>query len=182
MRIGSLKFSFTTTSGAYTSFSMAIEEVSDQVSTVMALNSGTFPNPDILTADSATVGKPWTASLTLGLTRTKTFTWILYFGSAKIAPPNGVPVPVLMGGLNFGTGKAGKMILCAVKPGGFSITTAHSGVSGSVTTTAAQLIPKALGLVCNGWCAQAIVLGVVQGNGNARLSSMVMGNVGSKAP
>jgi len=171
-------FTFGTVSGSFSSISMDIEEVTDAPSTVMNFNSATFPNPDLLTADAATVGQPWTATLTQGFNRAAS-QWVLYFGTSKVNPPNGVPVPLLMAGLNFGPSKAGKMILCALNTNGVSIVTPHTGVLGSTSTTAPVTIPKQLGLVCNEWCSQAIVLGAITGAGNARMSSMVAGTVGS---
>jgi len=179
--IGTLRtvFSFGTTSGSLTSMSMAIEEVTDKPSTVIAFNSATFPNPDTLTADAATVGAPWTATLTLGLGRTKGANWIVYFGNALVAPPNGVSLLQIQNGLNFGASRGGRMLLCALNTGGASVTTAHSGVLGSQSTSAPAPIPALLALVCNSWCAQALVLGPISGDGNIRLSSAVRGTVGS---
>jgi len=179
--IGTLRstFTFGTTSGSFTSMSMAIEEATDKLSSVTSFNSGTFPNPDTLTATPATVGSPWTATLTLGLARTKASSWIMYFGNALIAPPNGVPIAQIQGGLNFGFSKAGRMILCSLNTGGASVTTPHTGVLGSMSTSGAANIPALLALVCNDWCGQAIVLGPVSGDGNARLSGGVRGTVGT---
>jgi hypothetical protein len=175
-------FSFGTTSGSFTSMSMAIEEATDKVGTVLSMNSATFPNPDTASCDVATVGQPWSASMTLGLQRAKSSQWIMFFGTVKVAPPNGVPIASVQGGLNFGTAKNGRMLLCAINTGGNSVTGIHTGVSGSTSSSPAAVIPKRLALVCNDWCSQAVVLGPVVGDGpgNARLSSMCWGIVGSK--
>lgn len=182
--VGTLRstFTFGTASGSFTSMSMAVEEATDKTSTVMSVNSTTFPNPDIATATAATVGQPWSATVTLGLARTKASSWIMYFGSTKVAPPSGVAIATVQGALNFGSGKAGRMLLCSLNTGGASVTAAHTGVNGSSSSSAPVNIPALLALVCNNWCGQAIVLGPVaaaSGGGNARLSSMPMGVVGT---
>jgi hypothetical protein len=170
-------FTFGTTSGSFTSMSMAIEEVTDKAGSVAKLNSATFPNPDTLCADVANVGQPWTASLTLGLARSKGSSWIMFFGGATAD----INIPQFTSGLNFGTNKNGRRLLCP-QVGGLTVTTAHTGVNGSMSTSAATNIPKLLALVCNPWCGQAAVLGPVgagDGGGNARLSSAVSGVVGT---
>jgi hypothetical protein len=178
-------FTFGTTSGSFTSMSMGIEEVVDKTSVVSPTNSATFPNPDTLTSSLATVGAPYSASLTLHLGRPKgAGSWILYFGTQQVNPPTGVPIAQVQGGLNFGANKGGRMLLCALNTSGFSCTGAHSGVSGSTSTTncGGGGIPKSINLVCNSWCGQAVVLGQVaaaDGGGNARLSSGVTGVVGT---
>jgi len=182
--IGTLRstFTFGTTSGSFTSMSMAIEEATDKVATVGPVNSATFPNPDSGTSDPVTVGQPWTVTVTLGLPRTKGSMWICYLGNAAVAPPNGVPLAQIQGGLNFGNGKAGRMILCNLNPAGPSVMQTHTGVMGSSSTSAPVMIPALLSLVCNNWCGQAIVLGPVSaanGGGNARLSGALFGTVGS---
>jgi hypothetical protein len=180
----SVSFTFGTTSGSFTSMSMAVEEVVDTTATVALVNSATFPNPDILTSTAAIVGAPFTASLTLGLGRSKGASWILYFGTQSVNPPTGVPLPQRVA-LNFGQSKGGRMLLCAINTTAFSCTGAHSGVSGStsVTNCGGGGIPKAINLVNNSWCGQALVLGTVaavDGGGNARLSSGVTGVVGTQ--
>jgi hypothetical protein len=174
-------FSFGTASGSFTSINMDVEEVGVVNSSVLASNSSTFPNPDILTSGPATVGQTYNAALTLGLARTKGAGWTLFFGSALVAPPSGVAIATSQGALNFGAGKAGRMLLCGINTSGFSCAGTHTGVIGSVSGTncGGGTIPLSLGLVCNAWCGQAVVLGPVAGAGNARLSSLVTGVVGT---
>jgi hypothetical protein len=176
-------FTFGTTSGSFTSINMDVEEVVDVVGTSIFKNSTTFPNPDILTSDPAVVGVPWNAYLKLGRARTKgSLTWSVFFGASKVNPPTGVPIAQIQGGLNFGASKNGRMLLCAIDPG-FACNGVHTGVSGSVSSTncGGAPIPKVLNLVCNEWCAQAVVFGAgIPGEqGNARLSSVVNGAVGT---
>jgi hypothetical protein len=178
-------FTFGTTSGSFTSVSMHIEEVVDKTGTVMTCNSTTFPNRDRLTSSVANVGANYTANVTLGLTRPKgAGSWVLYFGTVKVAPPSGFPIAQTQGGLNFGSLKNGRMLLCSINTAGFSCTGTHTGVSGSTTPNACNgPLPKEIALVCNSWCAQGIVLGQVgaaDGGGNARLTSCVMGVVGNQ--
>jgi PKD repeat protein len=183
---GTLRSSFTfgTTSGSFTSMSMQVEEVTDLVSTVVNANSATFPNPDILHSSSAVLGASWSASLTLGLARTKGSSWTVFFGSSMISPPNGVSIPQVQGALNFGAGKGGRMLLCSINTLGASCSGAHTGVLGSVSSSncGGAVIPMQLTLVCNPWCAQAVVLGPIgacDGGGNARLTSAISGVVGT---
>jgi hypothetical protein len=176
-------FTFGTTSGSFTSMSMHIEEVVDKTGSVTGYNSTTFPNRDILTSSPANVGAVYTANVTLHLGRSKAGSWILYFGTQKVAPPSGVPIAQVQGGLNFGSQKNGRMLLCGINTAGFSCTGTHTGVSGSTTPPACNgALPKRIGLVCNDWCGQAIVLGGVaagDGGGNARLTSAINGTVGT---
>jgi len=177
-------FTFGTTSGSFTSMSMHVEEVVDLTGTVVGYNSTTNPNPDTLTASPAVVGGNFTSAVTLGLGRTKgTFTWQFYAGLSKIAPPSGSAIAQFSSGLNFGTSKRGRMLLCNLNTTGFSCTGTHSGVSGSTSNPACNLaLPKTLGLVCRTWCAQAVILGNLSGadgGGNARLSSAVEGVIGT---
>jgi hypothetical protein len=180
---GTLRASFTfgTTSGSFTSVNMDVEEASTVIAATSSYNSATNPNPDTLTGQPVIVGQPWQASLTLGLARTKGAGWTLFFGTAEINPPNGSAIGQFQGALNFGTGKAGRMLLCAINTGGFSCSGAHTGVLGSVSNTncGGGDVPASLSLVCLDWCGQAVVLGPVAGNGNARLSSLVTGVVGT---
>jgi hypothetical protein len=172
-------FTFGTTSGSFTSMSMHIEEVVDKTGSVGTFNHATFPNPDSLTSTPANVGATYSASLTLHLGRSKAGSWILYFGSASLP---GAAIAQFQGGLNFGTPKGGRMILCALNTAGFSCVGAHTGVSGSTSSACGGALPKRLALVCNAWCGQAVVLGPVaaaDGGGNARLSSRVFGTVGT---
>jgi hypothetical protein len=175
-------FTFASTSGSFTSVAMGIEEVSDCTTTVSQFNSATFPNPDVLAAVPAVVGQPWSASLTLGLGRSKSGGWICYFGTTRVNPPSGIPISPLQGGLSFGLPKAGRMLLCALNTSGFACVGAHSGLVGSVSTTncGGGSLPKRIALVCNEWCAQAVVMGQpVAGGGNARLSSGISGTIGT---
>jgi hypothetical protein len=164
--------------------SMHIEEVTDVTATVGTLNSGTQPNPDTLTSSTAIVGAAYSASVTLGRTRTKgAGAWVLYFGTSTL-PPNGIPIGQFTGGLNFGSNKAGRMLLTNITGAGFSCSGAHTGVSGSTSTTTCGGggLPKSINLVNNNWSGQAVVLGAVgagDGGGNARLTSAVFGVVGT---
>ena len=172
-------FCFGTASGQFLSIGMEIEEVRDSTASVMGFNSSSNPNPDILSSSPAVVGQPWNGSLTLGLGRSKGGTWITYFGFSAVAPPSGVAIATFTAGLNFGPSKSGRMLLCNLETTGFSCSGTHSGVTGSTSACSAPPIPKVLGLVCNPWFAQALVLGPVPGAGNARLSSAVRGLIGT---
>jgi hypothetical protein len=174
-------FSFGTVSGTFTSISMDVEEVSVVNSTVLAVNSSTFPNSDILSGGLTTVGQPVSVSLTLGMPRTKGGGWTLFFGSTLVNPPAGVPIAQFQGPLNFGSSKGGRMLLCSINTAGFSCSGTHTGILGSVSATncGGGNVPLSLGLVCNAWCGQAVVLGPVVCGGNARLSSMVRGTIGT---
>jgi len=176
-------FTFGTTSGSFTSVNMDVEEVVPVLATTDFKNSTTFPNPDMLTSDAAVVGKPWTAYLKLGRQRTKgSLTWSVFFGTSKVNPPSGIPIATIQGGLNFGNGKNGRMLLCSIDPG-FACNGIHTGVSNSQASTdcGGDPIPKTPALICNEWCAQAVVFGSgIPGEvGNARLSSVVNGVVGT---
>jgi len=182
--VGTLRstFTFGTTSGSFTSMSMAIEEVTDLPPMVVFENSAACPNPDILTSTDCVIGTNWNATMTLGLGRLAPSQWLLYFGSAKINPPNGVLIPQLTGGLNFGSSSNGRKLLCSLSTMGASISVPHTGVLGSISSTPNILIPNILELVGHEWCGQALVLGPcssANGGGNARLSSMVSGTVGT---
>jgi hypothetical protein len=178
-------FTFGTTSGSFTSMSMHVEEVVDKTATIATTNSVSNPNPDVLTASPAIVGQNFTAAVTLGLGRTKgTFSWIFYPGFSKVNQPTGTAIAMFAGGLNFGSNKRGRMLLCDLNTTGFTCNGTHSGVSGSTTLNACNVVlPKRLGLVCNEWCAQAVVLGNplmgTIGGGNARLSAAVNGVIGT---
>jgi hypothetical protein len=174
-------FGWNTFGAGYMSIAMSIEEVVDGTATVAALNSASNPNPDALTSAPAVVGQAWSASLTLGLARSQPASWICYFGTGAVNPPNGLAIPRFASGLNFGLSKAGRMLLCALDTGGFACLGTHGGTSGSTSTTSCGggALPKLFDLVCNGWCAQAVVLGNVPGDGNARLSSAIAGVVGT---
>jgi hypothetical protein len=185
-------FTFGTTSGSFTSFSMAVEESVDKTSSVVAKNA-TPPNdaPDILTASAATVGCPWSWSLTLGIGRTKAGSVIPFFGNGKVGGAEGV-VLAPTGSIppfNLGTAKGGKgrRLLCNGSLGVIGPVAAqpHTGATGQVVGATGLGIPKQLCLVCFEWCMQALVTGSVPlalGGGNARLSSVVNGTTGNKKP
>ena len=184
---GFLRSTFTFgTAQSSTSLNMSIEELDDiTLATIVNSNSGTQPNPDILTADRAILARPWTATLTLGIARTKANSWVLYFGSTNFLP-NGVQVAQFTSGFNFGASKAGRMLLCNINTGGLSVNTVHSAgaaAAGTSSTSAAANIPINFALVCNNWCAQAVVLGKVAvdpaGLPSARMSSMTGGILGT---
>jgi len=170
-------FTFSTQSGTYSSISMQIDEVTTKGGSITQYNSATNPNPDILSAEVSNVGKPWTASLTLGLGRAKAGNWIMFFGNS----PLDLAIPQGALGLNWGSNKGGRMLLCQ-RSNSISQITGHTGVSGSTSTSASVNIPKKLALVCAQWCAQAVVVGSVSaggGGGGVRLSSAVSGIVGT---
>jgi len=172
-------FSFGTSAGTYASMSMNIEEVTTKVGTVGKYNSASFPNPDELCADVANVGRPWTASMTLGLNRLAN-NWVMFFGMT----PSDFVLAQDFNGLNFGTNKNGRVLLCT-QISQIRVVTAHTGVLGSTSTSAPVDIPKQIALVCNSWCAQAVVVGGVapgDGGGGVRLSSAVSGVVGTNDP
>jgi len=178
-------FTFGTTSGSFTSISMAIEEVTDTTSTIAAC-AGIPAALDVLTSNPASVGGAWTATLTTGITRSTASSWTLFFGSTGIAKPTGflitqIPSP----GNNFGTNKAGRRLLCDIdgtNPAGFCTAQPIGMPSGSVDGCGG-VIPKRISLVCNAWCAQAIVVGAcpagATGGGNRRLSRAINGIVGT---
>lgn len=142
--------------------------------------NGCPPNPDILAADPAIIGKPWSASVTLGFTRAASF-WTLFFGFSAISPPCGVVIPQSGGGLNFGSAPAGRVLLCAINTSGPSLTAIHTGVLASVSTANSSL-PCDVRLIGINWCGQAIVVGAIapiSGGGNVRLSSAVLGVIGT---
>jgi hypothetical protein len=178
-------FTFGTTSGSFTSISMAIEEVLDTTATVSGC-SGIPAALDVLTANPVIVGSSWTATLTIGITRNGNTSWTLFFGSQAISKPTGflitqVPSP----GNNFGTSKAGRRLLCDIdgtNPAGFCTGQAIGSTPGS-TDNCSGTIPKKASLICNAWCAQALVVGPVSagasGGGNRRLTTSVQGIVGT---
>jgi hypothetical protein len=178
-------FTFGTTSGSFTSISMAIDEVVDTTSTIGSC-AGIPAALDVLTANAVSVGASWTATLTIGNTRNTTASWTLFFGSTGIAKPTGflitqIPSP----GNNFGTNKAGRRLLCDINganPAGFCTGVPIGTASGSQASCSGT-IPKKISLICNTWCAQAVVVGSVTqgalGGGNRRLSTAVNGIVGT---
>lgn len=140
---GFLRSSFTFgTAQSVTSLNMSIEELDDiTTATIANNNSGTQPNPDILTSIPAIIARPWTATLTLGIARTKANSWIMYFGSTNNLP-NGIAVAQFTSGFNLGTSKAGRMLLCNIDTTGTAVTTGHTGVLGSKSTSAPAVIPR----------------------------------------
>jgi len=180
-------FTFGTTSGSFTSMSMGIDEVVDQLG-FTATCLGIPPAPDRLTANPAVVGEAWTATVTSGFPRAKTGVWSLYFGRSSVNKPvgfdigqfpicNGVPLG------NFGNQVAGRRALCnfnCARPSNCRGIPLPPGLGSQSACSA--MIPKKIGLVCNVWCGQAIVFGTVpaaNGGGNARLTSMISGVVGT---
>jgi hypothetical protein len=145
--------------------------------TVVSLNSSVFPSSDELQATSIVIGKPWKPTITLGFPR-RCGTWQLYFGTTLIAPPAGAAVPQFTSGLNFGSSKNGRMLLCNINTMGPSFTGTHDGTTAAPVT---WLVPCDPVLVGNTWCAQALVFGAVTGNGggNARLTSAASGIIGT---
>jgi hypothetical protein len=175
-------FTFGTTSGSFTSISMAVEEVQDKLATTVNYNSASNPNPDILTAQPAIVGANWSAGLVSGHTRTKAGTWSIFFGTTKVGGANGVALAQNFGGLNWGANKGGRMLLCNIGGSPVCAGTPIGAPAGSAAVCGPNLIPKLLGLVCNAWCGQAVIIGPVNaagGGGNARLSSAISGVVGT---
>lgn len=137
-------------------------------------------NPDILTADPAIIGKPWTASVTLGFNRAAAF-WALFFGFSSVSPPCGILIPQSAGNLNFGNAPPGRILLCALDASGRSLTAPHTGVLGTVST-ANSAVPCNVSLIGIDWCGQALVFGVIpalSGGGSVRLSSGIAGVIGT---
>jgi hypothetical protein len=177
-------FTFGTTSGSFTSVSMAIGEVQDQTATITSRN-GIPAAPDVLTSNAAVAGASWTATVTSGFARTKTATWTLFFGDSGVLQPTGFDVTQFpAGGGNFGTNKAGRRLLCniqATNPSGCAGIVLAPGLGSSSICSSA--IPKKINLVCNAWCGQAVVAGSVpagsSGGGNARLTTEIEGILGT---
>jgi hypothetical protein len=171
-------FTFGTTSGSFTSVSMAVEEVVDKTGTVTGFNSSTFPNPDGLTSNAAVVGANWTGTITHGITRTGG-TYTIYFATAALLPPTGVATTPTS---TWGTPKAGRMALIAFgSPPTVICSGTHAGSAGG-PRACGGLVPKRLSLVCNTWFGQAVITGTVSaglGGGVARLSSGIVGVVGT---
>jgi hypothetical protein len=159
--------------------------VRDQKTATISNCPGIPPAPDVLTSNAAVIGAPWTATVTSGFARAKAGTWTLFFGSAGVAKPAGIDVGQFpAGGLNFGTNKAGRRLLCNVdasSPSGCANIPLPAGIGSNSSCSA--LIPFRIGLVCNAWCAQALVVGNVpsgaSGGGTYRLTSSVGGVVGT---
>jgi len=177
-------FTFATTSGSFSSVSMAIEEVADQTATI-SIQPGVPAAPDLLTSSAAVVGASWTATVTSGFARTKAGSWTLFFGDSGVLLPTGFDIGQFPSvGSNFGTSKAGRRLLCnihATNPSGCAGIPMPAGLGSSSACTA--VIPKSNGLVCNAWCGQAIVVGGVPsgaaGGGNSRLSRAISGVLGT---
>jgi hypothetical protein len=189
-------FTFGTTSGSFTSMSMAVDEVVDQTASITAC-TGTPAAPDVLTTTAAVSGASWTATVTTGLTRAKTGTWTLFFGDTPLGKPAGIlisqfprcPEPTGPISGNFGTSKAGRKLLCNIdcaSPSKGSCSGVPIGGPKGSKSACSSKIPKKIGFVCNAWCAQAVVIGNVtagiQGGGNSRLTSSVQGVLGTNFP
>jgi hypothetical protein len=177
-------FTFGTTTASFTSISMAIGEVTDQTATI-ASQPGIPAAPDVLTSTKAVSGAVWTATVTSGFARAKAGSWTLFFGNAGVALPTGFDVGQFpKGGGNFGTNKAGRRLLCNFdpsNPSGCSNIGLPAGLGSS--SFCAAVIPKKIGLICNAWCGQALVIGTVpegaSGGGNTRLTNSVSGILGT---
>ena len=177
-------FTFATTSGSFSSVSMAIEEVADQTATI-SIQPGVPAAPDLLTSSAAVVGASWTATVTSGFARTKAGSWTLFFGNSGVLLPTGFDIGQFpKGGGNFGTSKAGRRLLCninATNPSGCAGIPLPAGLGSS--SSCVSTIPKNIGLVCNAWCGQAVVVGAVPsgtaGGGNSRLSRAISGILGT---
>jgi len=188
-------FTFGTTSGSFTSMSMAIEEVVDQTASVTTC-AGSPPNPDVLTTTLPVVGSNWTASVKTGLTRTKTGSWTLFAGTLPLGKPAGIlltqfpkcpntPSGAVVG--NFGTSKGGRRLLCNIdclSP--TSCANIPIGAAKGSSSSCVIALPKRIALVCFSFCAQADVFGTVtagaSGGGNHRLSTSVNGVIGTNFP
>jgi len=177
-------YTFGTTSGSFTSIAMSIQEVADQAATLTSC-SGVPAASDVLSADAAVVGSSWTVTVTSGFARTKTGTWTLYFGDTSVAKPTGFDVGQFpASGANFGTSKAGRRLLCNVDPLSSAACKNVPLAAGFGSSSACTVvIPKKIGLVCNAWCGQALVIGTVPrgatGGGNARLTNSIGGVLGT---
>jgi outer membrane lipoprotein SlyB len=187
-------FTFGTTSGSFTSMSMAIEEVVDQTAQLTTC-TGTPANPDVLTATFPVVGNEWTITVKTGLTRTKTGSWTMFVGDTPLGKPAGLllaqfpkcPEPGGVTAGNFGTSKAGRKLLCNIDcldpTSCFQVPI--SAPKGS-SSTCVIAIPKRISLVCFPFCAQADVFGGITagtlGGGNHRLSTSINGIIGTNAP
>ncbi len=176
-------FTFGTSSGSWSSIAMAMAEVVDQPATITSC-AGVPAAADVLASSVAAIGASWTATVTSGIGRTKAGSWTLFFGSTSIAKPTGILIPQHSGGIHFGTSKAGRRLLCAIdasNPSGCLGIPLGAALGSSSSCSAS--IPKKIGLVCNPWCGQAVVIGTVpagaSGGGNARLTNSVSGVVGT---
>jgi hypothetical protein len=177
-------FTFGTTSGSFTSFSMSVEEVVDVTGTISTC-AGIPANPDVLTSNAAIVGQPWTATVTLGIGRKAATTWSLFFGTTGVNKPTGINVgqfPPSAPGANFGTNKGGRVLLCNINSPQLCVSIPISTPLGS-SSSCGGAVPKKLSLVNNAWCGQALVIGAIPGGagggGNTRLTRSVNGVVGT---
>ena len=173
-----------TTSGSFTSVALDIEEVEDLAPIVFDVPTppGCLPIPDVLIADDAIIGFPWTASLTLGLTRTQPGFWVEIYSNSLLNPPNGIIIPQFSGGLNWGSPTEGRKLLITGGGGGRSSFIPHSGVIGSTSSTPSRMIPCRKELVGRAWYMQAIVVGPclpADGGGTVRMSTAVGGVIGT---
>jgi len=180
-------FTFGTTSGSFTSVSMQVDEVVDQTATITSC-PGIPAALDMLTSNAAVAGAQWTATVMTGIARTKGApSWTLYFGTTGVAKPTGFLIAQNTGGGNFGTSKAGRRLLCNINsanPSGCAGIPIGLALGSKSSCSAA--IPKRIGLVCNAWCGQAVVVGSVaagsSGGGNSRLTNSIQGILGTNFP
>jgi hypothetical protein len=186
-------FSFGTTSGTFSSMSMAIEEVVDQTAQLTTC-AGTPPNPDVLLSTFPVVGSNWTSTVKTGLTRTKTGSWTLFVGDTPLGKPAGLllsqfpkcPEPGGPTAGNFGTSKAGRKLLCNIDC--LDPTTCFQvpiGAAKGSSSSCVIAIPKRISLVCFPFCAQADVFGNIASGalgGNHRLPTSLNGIIGTNAP
>jgi hypothetical protein len=192
--LGPVTFSFGTTSGTFSSMSMAIEEVVDQTAQLTTC-AGTPPNPDVLLSTFPVVGSNWTSTVKTGLTRTKTGSWTLFVGDTPLGKPAGLllsqfpkcPEPGGPTAGNFGTSKAGRKLLCNIDC--LDPTTCFQvpiGAAKGSSSSCVIAIPKRISLVCFPFYAQADVFGNIAtgalGGGNHRLSTSLNGIIGTNAP
>jgi hypothetical protein len=187
-------FTFGTTSGSFTSVSMAIEEVVDQTAQLTTC-AGLPPNPDALISNFPVVGANWTSTVKTGLTRSKTGSWTLFVGDTPLGKPAGLllsqfpkcPEPGGPTAGNFGTSKAGRKLLCNIDClGPTSCFQVPIGAKKGSTSSCVIAIPKRITLVCFPFCAQADVFGNIAagalGGGNHRLTTSINGIIGTNAP
>ena len=187
-------FTFGTTSGSFTSMSMAIEEVVDQTASIMTC-AGVPANPDVLTATTAVVGSNWTTTVKTGVARTKAGSWTLYVGDVPVGKPAGILIPqfpkcpntpsgVTVG--NYGILKGGRKLLCNIDcQNPTSCLAIPIGAAKGSSSSCVIALPKRISLVCYSFCAQADVFGAVaaaDGGGNHRLTTGLFGVVGTNFP
>jgi hypothetical protein len=154
-------FTFGTTSGSFTSFSMEIREAIATPS-ITAYNATTTPNPDTLIAGTPVLGSSWSGLVTRPSGASMTAA-VVNVRTARIPLANGVqgPAPLPLG--------AGGRILIS-GPRLTYLFGAHDGMVGSV----GSVVPASFDLVCLHFAAQATVVG-----GGVRLSSAVEGTTGT---